>query len=190
MKVAILDTETGGLDRVKHGILSLSVRIVNLSTKTQVDEFYSLVIPSGRHEISPQALEVHGITLEKLESAGVSQTEVDKTALAMLAKHEVSVIIAHNASFDFRFCETRMSREWAKFNWICTRKDISVTKGPHESTMTKHSARSLALRSLAKEYDISVRGAHDASVDTQILWSLIQAAPTVIDQIMSLAKKP
>lgn len=90
MKVAILDIETGGLIQTKHGLLSITIKIVDLTTKEQIDEFHSLVKPDKPNEITLEAFNGHGITLEALEKRGVSQGVVNKAALARLANRNVS----------------------------------------------------------------------------------------------------
>lgn len=116
MKVAILDIETGGLIQTKHGLLSITVKIVDLTTTEQIDEFHSLVKPDKPNEITIEAFNCHGITLEDLEKRGVSHDVVNKAALARLTNRNVSVIVAHEASFSRRFCVARLGLEWDKFS--------------------------------------------------------------------------
>ncbi len=97
----VLDLETSGLDPARSEIVEIGA--VKIENGKVVDEFQSLVKPKmGMSEISER---ITGITDEMLKD----QPPIEEVLPKFLEFLGDSVIIAHNASFDYRFI-----RYWVK----------------------------------------------------------------------------
>lgn len=121
LQVAIVDTETTGMNAAKDEIIELGLVIVAVGAKSGlafevVDSYGALEQPSG--PIPPETTKVHGITDQMVVGHRIDDERVQQ----ML--NNVSLVIAHNASFDRRFLEKRLP-VFAKLPWACSVKEVS-----------------------------------------------------------------
>lgn len=108
----ILDFETGGLDKKKSAISEIAMYAITGDTLSEIGRYESLIKPYGK-EYHPKALEVTGLTLEKLEEEGKDFGVVCEEITAFLQKANVHksttghkpIIVAHNAMFEFGFLQ-------------------------------------------------------------------------------------
>lgn len=129
-KLAIIDTETGGLDPTKHSLLSIAVLIWNNGAIE--DEYYTL-INEGEIVADEEALKVNGLDLDVVRTEGVSSIQAANSIIALLQKHDMRKMVricAHNAPFDIAY----MKRLWANAG-----KDYRKTFS-HQSLCTQTAA--------------------------------------------------
>ncbi|KHC90409.1 DNA polymerase III PolC [Thermotoga sp. Mc24] len=104
----VLDFETTGLDPQVDEIIEIGA--VKIQGGQIVDEYHTLIKPS--REISRRSSEITGITQEMLEN----KRSIEEVLPEFLGFLENSIIVAHNANFDYRFL-----RLWIKkvmgLNW-------------------------------------------------------------------------
>ena len=91
----VLDFETTGLNAISDEIIEIgAVRVENMKI---TDKFHSLVKPKGR--VSEKSFEITGISSEELESA----PDIDEILPKFIDFVGSSILVAHNADFDYRF---------------------------------------------------------------------------------------
>lgn len=108
----VIDFETGGVDKKKSAITEIAMCVITGDDLQEVDRYEALVIPYGK-EYHPKAIEVTGLTLEKLEAEGKPFDQVCKEVTAFLEKANVHksktgykpIIVAHNALFEVGFLQ-------------------------------------------------------------------------------------
>lgn len=100
--IAVLDTETTGLDPATASIVELGV-----VTLPDFDSFSCLIKPD--HEIEIQAMAAHHLTNDMVKEGATL-----KNAMIAARISEVAFVCAHNAAFDSGFLPT------IKQPWICT----------------------------------------------------------------------
>jgi len=83
-KVLYFDTETTGLDPVRNDIIQLA-GLVEIDGEIK-DEFNIRCLPFSFENISPEALEVHGITIEELKKYQSPQSAY-REFMGVLSKH-------------------------------------------------------------------------------------------------------
>ncbi|KAF2959925.1 DNA polymerase III subunit alpha [Thermotoga sp. 38H-to] len=91
----VLDFETTGLDPQVDEIIEIGA--VKIQGGQIVDEYHTLIKPS--REISRRSSEITGITQEMLEN----KRSIEEVLPEFLGFLENSIIVAHNANFDYRF---------------------------------------------------------------------------------------
>ncbi|ACB08716.1 DNA polymerase III subunit alpha [Thermotoga sp. RQ2] len=91
----VLDFETTGLDPQVDEIIEIGA--VKIQDGQIVDEYHTLIKPS--REISRRSSEITGITQEMLEN----KRSIEEVLPEFLGFLENSIIVAHNANFDYRF---------------------------------------------------------------------------------------
>lgn len=161
----IIDTETTGLKVGYHEVTQIS--IIRCSDRHQLNYFIRAQYPA---RASAEALKVTGRTMADL-SIGVSRKEAIEGCNRFLLEDgqtsEHRCIIAHNASFDRRFCHdlwTSSGLEFPANCWLCTMAAV-------KDYMTKYLGIDKAKKGLhdsMKTCGLKPRtGAHNAISDTQ-----------------------
>ena len=118
--VAILDTETTGLDPAKDRIIELGIVLVEISPETgyafRVLHTFNQLEDPGM-PIPPESTSIHHITDDM-----VAAKVIDDDAVEQLMS-DVSLVIAHNANFDRPFVEQRFPIFCDKA-WACSFQQV------------------------------------------------------------------
>ncbi len=100
-----LDTETNGLEPLRHRIIDVAYQVINLITGEKKGEYQSLIAQSKEvwSVSNPDSLKVNGFTYEAIKD-GKSEAQIKEDILAHfeeLAIHRKNaVFICQNPSFD------------------------------------------------------------------------------------------
>ena len=160
VKVAILDTETTGLDHETDRIIELGIVIVEVCPTTglayRIVETFSELEDPG-FSMSEEISRIHGITDEMVKGKRINDALVDELV------SDVDLVIAHNADFDRQFVERRFP-VFAGKPWAC-----SVTQIPWR----KEGIGSAKQQFLAYFFGFSYDG-HRAINDCQALLEILQ----------------
>lgn len=103
----VIDFETGGLDKKKHALTEIAMYAIEGDSLQEIGRYESLIQPYGK-EYDPKALQITGLSLEKLEREGKPFKEVCKEVEDFLNTANVyqsrtgykPIIVAHNALFE------------------------------------------------------------------------------------------
>lgn len=121
VRVAIVDTETTGMNAERDEIIELGLVVVAVGAKSGLafevlDSYSGLEQPRG--PIPPETTKVHGITDQMVLGKRIDDSRV----VAMLK--DVRLVVAHNAGFDRRFLEKRLP-VFAELPWACSLKEVA-----------------------------------------------------------------
>ncbi|HET8869674.1 MAG TPA: 3'-5' exonuclease [Aquabacterium sp.] len=120
VKVAILDTETTGLDATRDQIIELALILVDVDSQSgqpiKVTHVYDELEDPGR-PIPADAVKVTGITDDMVAGKRLN----DELIVDLISG--VSLVIAHNARFDRGFVERRLPA-FAALPWACSVTEI------------------------------------------------------------------
>ena len=118
--IAILDTETTGLDPAKGQVLEIAVILYHIPTRSILAQASILCYAEDNAAYEINRIEVDA--LKKIE-AGL-QVAGFQMVRSMLAKADA--IVAHNAEFDKKWMATLVDFQDLIINkqWICTRNDV------------------------------------------------------------------
>lgn len=116
----VVDVETTGLDPMRDEVIELGMNLFEYYPDGRVhrlvDEFRRFRDPS--RPIPPEITEITGITDEMVCGQSIDPGEVD-TFIA-----RAGLVVAHNATFDRRFCE-RLWPAFAGKAWACSLSQIN-----------------------------------------------------------------
>lgn len=161
IKVAVLDTETTGLDASKEKIIELALVVVDVDASSglpiRVSAVYDELEDPGK-PIPPEAGRVTGIT-----DAMVAGKRLDDARITELM-NGVQLVIAHNARFDRAFVEQRLPI-FAKLPWACSLADLDWSAQGRGSAKLEFLAHELGFF-----YD-----AHRAEMDCHALLAVLAA---------------
>jgi DNA polymerase-3 subunit epsilon len=104
VRVALVDTETTGVDANNDAIIELGILVVLVDPATGqagpvVDRYSELEDPG--FPIPPASTEIHGITDDMVKGKAFDEQQVRKVL------KDVHLVVAHNAGFDRAFLEKR-----------------------------------------------------------------------------------
>ena len=173
----ILDIETTGGKYNEEGITEIAIH--KFDGHKVVDKFISLVNPEK--EIQPFVVNLTGINSKMLQTA----PKFHEVAKRIVEITEDSVLVAHNAQFDYRILRTEFRRLGYNFErkTLCT-VDLSKTLLPD--------AESYSLGKLVRSLGIAVSDRHRANGDalaTLKLFKLLLAKDSDKSIIKSVVRK-
>jgi len=183
-RVALLDTETTGLDPTKDQIIELAIVLVDVDNATGLPvgpvQVYDGLEDPGR----PIPQEVVAIT--GIHDADVQGQHLDEARVAELMQG-VDLVIAHNAGFDRPFVENRLPY-FSQFAWACSFADLDWKAQGRGSAKLESLAQALGLF-----YD-----AHRAEMDCHALLTVLAAplpasagtAGTGLAHLLQAARQP
>lgn len=99
--LVILDVETSGLSRQMDWILQLAAIKVDKKTFQVLDQFNEYINPEVPYEISPAALETHGLTKEFISRQGKSLRQVGPAFLKFIEGSDIGGF--NSNGFDIEF---------------------------------------------------------------------------------------
>jgi DNA polymerase-3 subunit epsilon len=124
IRVLVLDTETTGLDQSRDKIIELAM--------LQVDVDLAPGLPVGDVSVY-DGLEDPGVPISReiqaitgISSEMVQGQRLDETRITTMLE-DADLVIAHNASFDRPFCESRIPA-FSQLRWGCSFADIDWKK--------------------------------------------------------------
>ena len=171
LKAAILDTETTGTNQATDRIIELGIVVVEYCPESGqvyrvLETFDELEYPNC--PIPPESTLIHGITDDMVRGKKINDDAVE----ALMS--DVSLVIAHNASFDRGFVEARLPL-FMKKAWACSYAQI-----PWKA----EGISSAGLEFIAYRFGFHYSG-HRASVDCHALLEVLQSdLPTSGTKVM------
>ena len=180
-RAAIVDTETTGMTPKTDEVLELGMVVFDYAVETgqvgPVVASFSALEDPGR-PIPPESTAIHGIT-----DAMVKGRRFDDTAVLRMLDG-VSLVIAHNASFDRPFLEARFPVFKDMF-WGCSIRDIPWRDAGHASS---------ALEFLAYRAGFFYEG-HRAEIDCRALLAVLSrpfgtTGGSALKALLECARKP
>ena len=181
IRVAVLDTETTGLNHATDRIIELALLCVDVDTATGLPVGDVTVYDGLEDPGMPVSAEIQAIT--GISTDMVRGKTLDVALIATLLSN-VDLVIAHNAGFDRPFCEARMP-VFAQLAWGCSFADIDWKAEGQSSAKLE----ALAL-SKGWFYD-----AHRAEMDCHALLAVLaeplpQSGQTGLAKILAASQTP
>ncbi len=120
VKVAIVDTETTGLDFWSDYMIEAAILIVEFLPET--GELFDVVASYSGLEESPIGIPEDATAVSGISDSDVAGMKFDDSRIAEILQG-VALVVAHNAEFDRPFLEDRFPA-FANLPWACSRKGI------------------------------------------------------------------
>ncbi len=166
--IGILDTETGGFSTSKNGVCEIALLIVSEDLQEVISEHSWLIKPYTRADDTEElvsykddAMAIHGITVEQLETEGLDVKLVCEGFLTILEVHNVGTLLGHNIkAFDIpkveHLTKRFLDKYLSKFTAECTLQ---------KSRSTFKMLPSYKLEDLCKVFGIVSKHSHRALSD-------------------------
>ena len=181
IRVALLDTETTGLDTANDEVIELGYMVIEVSADTGeffdvIKRFNQLQQPSA--PLPPEITEVTGLTDADLAGQSIDWSEVEGDLSA------VSLIVAHNAGFDRKMME-RYSPASLQCVWGCSVNDINW-----KSMGQKNRSQEWLVYSIAGAYYDAHRALDDVSALSLLLSRKVPgSAEFIFKQLIANARE-
>ncbi|MCA9524624.1 MAG: 3'-5' exonuclease [Myxococcales bacterium] len=178
-KLAVLDTETTGLNPDKDRIIEVGIAIYQ--NGTVVEEYQTLIDPEC--SIPDEVVRITGIQPAELEGAPKFAEVVDDV-YARLIDH---VVVAYNLAFDRRFIERELERCGRAWPDVPTIDPLVFVRELHRDQGSKR------LEAVASRLGIPHPDAHralnDAIVAAQVLFALASQLPPGLHELITLQQQ-
>lgn len=173
MRYSVIDIETTGGNFNEEGITEVAIHLFD--GRDVVDSFISLINPEK--EIQPFVVQLTGITNKMLRNA----PKFHEVAKRIVKITEGSVLVAHNASFDYRVLKNEFNRLGYNYEipTLCT-VELSKKLIPDQETYS--------LGKLCKAIGIPISDRHRANGDALAALKLFEILLQK-DQEMQIVKK-
>jgi DNA polymerase-3 subunit alpha len=170
-----LDTETTGLSEYKNDIVQLAcIPIVNGIPQKPFNEFCQ---PTNWNAIEAEAVRVHGITRDMMETFQTQEEMLDKFIQYVSSFGVKFTIAGYNVGFDKKFISATFSKHGKSSDFFrLFTINIHDTYKRAKSVKSQIPVSSFKLESLADYYGIKIK-AHDALSDIE--------ATIAVDKIVS-----
>ncbi len=168
MRQIVLDTETTGLE-VSEGHRVIEIACIELNARLPTgNSFHEYINP--QRIIEREALEIHGITKEYLDSKPIF-SEIAQRLFEFIKNAE---LIIHNAPFDLGFLNFEFQQTGQTYPQL---EEVCKVEDTLELARSKRPGRRNSLNALALEYDIDLtkRVLHGARLDAEILVDVYRA---------------
>ncbi|QLG43596.1 PolC-type DNA polymerase III [Mesomycoplasma hyopneumoniae] len=161
LKFVIFDLETTGLSAFYNEIIEFGAVVLQNGIEIEKHQFF--IKPTGK--IPPAITKITGISQKMIDETAISW-EIALEKITKIIKD--SVLVAHNAAFDFSFLEQffRQKAKKSLKNPIIDTLEVSRFLNPNEKS---HSLKNVAKR-YEIEYDEEI--AHRADYDAKILTTI------------------
>jgi DNA polymerase-3 subunit epsilon len=176
MKILWLDTETTGLNSKENDILTLA-GIVEINEEIK-EEFYLEMQPFNYENISKEALEVNGLTLEQIKKFQKPQeaykklTRIFSKYINKYNRNDKFIISGHNIKFDFDFLVEFFLKNNDKYlgSWIEYQYSSCIDTLPLIQLLRWKKVievENCRLVTASKAFDVKLEDAHNALADIQ-----------------------
>ncbi len=182
MRVAVIDTETTGLDSVQGKLIEIAVCIVEICATT--GKLLHIEPPISWLEDPQEPLSDDILRLTGLTDVVLAGQQFDERAI-YAALEDVQAIVVHHAAFDFPFVKRRFPA--LSLPWACSLKDV-----PWDTFGLGASGKSIG--ALLTENGFFMRDAHRAGPDCWalaiLLITLASDGRTRLSHLIEAAQRP
>ena len=180
MKIAVVDTETDGLDPTCDNILQIAVALIEVDEDGRILR----VVDHGTAKQDPKRQIPPKITaLTGIDNLTVAEKRIKRDALTAFLC-QADALLAHNASFDAGFVR-RLLPGVAHLPWICSMRDVGWDQHGFDGAKLGH---------LLMQSGLFAETAHDAMADVEALLALLASelptGNTVLAEAIATARTP
>ena len=180
MRIAVLDTETDGLDPTCDNILQIAVALIEVDTNGRILRVvdHGTAMQDPKRQIPPKIVALTGIDNHTVEGKRIKREALTE----FLCKADAC--LTHNAGFDAGFVR-RLLPGVAHLPWICSMRDVAWAQHGYDGAKLGH---------LLMQQGLFAETAHDAMADVEALLALLASelpnGETVLAEAIATARTP
>ena len=180
MRLAIIDTETDGLDPAADNVIQIAAALVDVSGDGGIlcVRDYGTAMEDPGRQIPPRISALTGI-----DNLTVQRRRINRSALSEFLS-QADALVAHNAGFDAKFCR-RLLPGISHLPWICSYRDVDWLGHRFDGAKLGH---------LLMQQRLFAPSAHDAMADVEALRALLDSelpsGESVLAEALRTAKMP
>ncbi|MGK0208993.1 MAG: DNA polymerase III epsilon subunit-like protein [Patescibacteria group bacterium] len=171
MERLVIDSETTGLSRNQHQLLTLGMLLVDVSKDhLEVIDSRHLFVRHDEYNVDRFATAVHGINIAEHNKIGIDTNQACRAVEHFIDEHSLRItpILGHNVHFDVGFLTTLFEEEGRSYP-IHTEKDDTMYMWRRlKKQGAVKSFGDSKLGTIARYFDIDYTKAHDALADCEI----------------------
>ena len=166
-RLLFIDTETGGLNPVKHSLLSLAMVVWE---DMEIIDTKELLINDGKLSVTEEALSINKIDIEKHKKSAISLPQSIEKIFVFINKHfpdqRKITLAGHNVHFDVHFLKLFFSQNNENFNKYFSHRIIDTSSIMYYLYLAGHiKQRAISSDEAFELFDIKVEGRHTALGD-------------------------
>ena len=180
MRLAVIDTETDGLDTTADNVIQIAAALVDVSVDGRVlcVRDYGTAMEDPGRQIPPKISALTGI-----DNLTVQGRRIDRATLSEFLS-QADALVAHNAGFDAKFCR-RLLPGISHLPWVCSYRDVDWLGHRFDGAKLGH---------LLMQQRLFAPSAHEAMADVEALLALLDSelpsGETVLSKALHTAKLP
>jgi DNA polymerase III epsilon subunit-like protein len=153
------DSETGGLDHVKHDMVEMACIVTDPTGERVLHEYCAKVHPLK--PVDPQAAAINGYSKEKWAAEAA---DIDTVMVKMLGLARDSVFVAHNTPFDWGFFSMALATRGARWPGDYHKIDTCALAAPF---LKAGLVENVKLMTVASYFGVPHENAHSALGDVR-----------------------
>ncbi|HPT13801.1 MAG TPA: 3'-5' exonuclease [Bacteroidales bacterium] len=166
-KLLFIDTETGGLDAVKHSLLSIGMVIWE---EMEIVDSKEILINDGVLSVTREALSINRIDIEKHRQTALSSSQAVDELFAFTGKHFPGkgkiTLAGHNVHFDAGFLKAFLAANNKDFSKYFSHRMIDTSSILHYLYLSGQiGQKAVSSDEAFAFFNIEVRGRHTALGD-------------------------
>ena len=177
-KYFLVDVETGGLDCTKHSLLTLYGFVFKPNMEI-IDRIDLKIKPNdGCYHLEVEAMAINKINILEHDKEAITEQQASLKLRDFLFAHSEYkatklIPVGHNVNFDMKFIQKKLVPD---INDLCSHRQIDTASISQFFMLSgKLPIMSGSLSAICKHYEIDTTGAHNAKVDAENTFRLLQA---------------
>lgn len=171
--ISCIDIETTEVDKHRARIIQLAVVVFNPDTFKRVKEKSWYIKPTGKWEMTPNAIDIHGLTREFIESSGENLADIAQDFKDMI--EDTDILTYNGTNFDIVILEWEFER--IKFNL-----ELDNHNFIDACDIERRSHSNKLIDAYHRYYGKDFEGAHDAFADVQATIDVYKAQTERLDE--------
>lgn len=171
-KIIVFDTETGGLDPLKHSLLQVGIMVCE---NGEVLDKKRINIVHETYHVTPFAMKVNKLDLAN--HAGVTPAEAVEEIVAFVRAHfkKPAQVLGHNVPFDVGFMKKLFQDTGVDYESVFSYRLLDTSSFARVLEFSGAIERGGSLGQLAETFNIEFdkTALHDALVDCEVTYKLL-----------------
>jgi DNA polymerase III epsilon subunit-like protein len=184
MRLLVIDCETTGLSPTNNQVLTVGLLLVEIRREEyDIIDSEHIKIKHRVYHVSGIALKINKINLEKHHKEAIDIKEACKIINRFIEKYDLfeTPLLGHNIKFDIAFIQNLYQETEEEFNHCLEHIDTwTIWNSLKQEGVIPFKLKG-SLKVLAKYFQVSYKGAHNALIDCKITLEVYNSLLNVLE---------